>query len=69
MIQDHSESIGGLAAKAGPPVAVSGLTFLGVGLPELVQIVTLVYVCLMVVEKVYTMITKYIRHRKHEQSK
>ena len=69
MIQDHSESIGGLITKAAPPVAVSGLTFMGVSLPELVQLVTLVYVCLMVIEKIYTLTAKYIKHKRHESSK
>lgn len=42
-VVDHTAEIAGGAAKAAPPVAVSGLTICGVELSDVVLIATLVY--------------------------
>jgi hypothetical protein len=66
MISDHSESVTELVTKAAPPIAISGLSFFGVGLPELVQLVTLVYVLVMIVDKIYSIVLRHYDKRKED---
>lgn len=68
MLFNQHESITDVATKAGPPVAVSGLSFLGVSLPELVQIVTLVYVVILIGDKVFSIIKTYRNSKKSDES-
>ena len=47
-----------------PPVAVSGMEILGVGLPDWVQIATLAYIGIMIATKIPDIIAAYKRARK-----
>lgn len=47
-----------------PPVAVSSLEILGVGLPDWVQIATLAYIGIMIATKIPDIIAAYKRARK-----
>ena len=54
-----------------PPVAVSSMEILGVGLPDWVQIATLAYIGIMITTKIPDIIAAYKRARKeikNEQS-
>lgn len=54
-----------------PPVAVSSMEILGVGLPDWVQIATLAYIGVMIATKIPDIIAAYKRARKeikNEQS-
>ncbi len=68
MLSHQPESITDIAAKAGPPVAVSGLSFIGVSLPDLVQIITLIYVALMIVDKTISIVRNYREAKKQDES-
>lgn len=46
-----AEPVTAIATKVGPPVAVVGAHAAGITLPELVQILTAIYVALMIVHK------------------
>lgn len=62
----QTDSITEMATKAGVPVTVSGLTAFGVSLPEIVQVLTGLYVFLMAVDKLYIMIIRYRENRLKE---
>ena len=50
-----------------PPVAVSGMEILGVGLPDWVQIATLAYIVVMIATKIPDIIDAYKRARKESK--
>lgn len=54
--QHTAETIGGIAAKAGPPVSVSIATVAGINVSELVLWATLIYTALMIGHKVWQII-------------
>lgn len=43
------------ATKAAPPAVVAGLNWYGITLPELVQLVTLVWLLVLIVDKVWSL--------------
>lgn len=45
--------------KVSPPAAVTGMTMFGYPIPELVQFVTLIYVAVMLSDKLYSMWVRY----------
>lgn len=47
------------ATKAAPPAVVAGLNFAGITLPELVQLVSLVWLLILIVEKLTVLILKW----------
>jgi hypothetical protein len=54
MFTEHTAETGAaMAAKAAPPVAVAGANFLGLPVPDIVQYVTLAYVALMLLHKLW----------------
>lgn len=59
----QTETVSDVITKAGPPVAVSGLTLFGFTLPDLVQIATGIYVTLMAIDKMYIMFLRYREQR------
>jgi hypothetical protein len=59
----QTETVSDVITKAGPPVAVSGLTLFGFTLPDLVQIATGIYVTLMALDKMYIMFLRYREER------
>jgi hypothetical protein len=66
MISDHSESATELLSKVAPPVAISSLSFFGVSLPELVQLVTFIYVLVMIVDKIYVIALRHYDKKKED---
>lgn len=62
MPYQNTETVTDMVSKAGPALAVSGLTLFGISLPDLVQILTVVYLLFMLADKAYVL---YLR-RKHE---
>lgn len=50
-----TESISTMAAKAAPPVVVASAQFVGITVPEAIQDLTLLYVALMVIHKLWHM--------------
>lgn len=64
MFQNPSETVTDMVTKAGPALAVSGLTFFGISLPDLVQLLTGIYVLLMACDKAYMI---YLRYKKDKQ--
>jgi hypothetical protein len=64
MTTQHTESISELLTKAAPPVTVTSLNLYGVTLPDIVQIVTLVYLVVLVADKLYAMYQKYKEDKK-----
>lgn len=62
LFTNHTDTAADIISKAAPPLAVSGLTMFGIGIPELVQLITLIYVSVMLVDKLYVM---YLRHSTH----
>jgi len=44
----------GKAVTAAPPVVVTGLNLAGITLPELVQLVTLIWLLLLIVDKLWS---------------
>ena len=69
LFSEHSDTAADIAAKVMPPVAVSGLTLFGVSIPELVQLVTLIYVSVMIIDKIYIIALRHLDTRKKESSK
>lgn len=69
LFSEHSDTAADIVAKVMPPVAVSGLTLFGVSIPELVQLVTLIYVSVMIIDKVYIIALRHLDTRKKESSK
>lgn len=59
----QTETVSDVITKAGPPVAVSGLTLFGFSLPDLVQIATGIYVTLLALDKIYIMFLRYREDR------
>ena len=55
MIQQQAETANAMAAKAAPPLAVVGAQVAGWSVPDIVQWVTLAYVALMVLHKLWVM--------------
>jgi hypothetical protein len=55
MSQQTVESGGAMAAKAAPPIAVVGANIAGFHVPDLVQWITLAYVFLMLIHKMWQM--------------
>lgn len=53
--QQTAETGGAMVAKAAPPLAVVGANIAGWSVPEWVQLLTLIYVILMVAHKLWTM--------------
>ena len=52
--------------KAGPPVTVTVLNVFGVALPEIVQIITIVYLCVLIIDKCYSWYSKDKRKKEEE---
>lgn len=50
-----TETGAAMATKAAPPIAVAGANLLGVPVPDWIQILTLIYVALMIVHKLWHM--------------
>lgn len=50
-----AESASTMAAKAAPPVVVTGAQAVGITVPEAIQVLTLLYVALMVIHKAWHM--------------
>jgi|VirMetMinimDraft_7_1064189.scaffolds.fasta_scaffold96476_1 hypothetical protein len=67
LFSNHTDTATDIISKAAPPIAVSGLTMFGFSIPELVQLITLVYVSVMLIDKVYTMYSRY-RDKSNESS-
>ena len=61
-IQNH-ESVVDTLTKASPPVAVTSLTLFGIDLPVLVQVATLIYVVVLIIDKLYRL---YKIHKEKE---
>lgn len=59
MTIEHNHTITELVTKAGPPLTVTSLNLFGVALPDIVQIVTIVYLIVLVAEKLYTIYKKH----------
>jgi hypothetical protein len=51
----QQETTAAIAAKASPPIAVVGAQFAGWSVPDFVQWLTLLYVALMLLHKLWTM--------------
>lgn len=64
MIDHNTETITDMVSKAALPVGVSGLTLFGVSLPDLVQMLTCIYVVFMTLDKCYVMFLRYKASRK-----
>lgn len=67
-VVDHSVEVASGAAKAAPPVAVSGLTIYGVELSDIVLIATLVYTLVqlfLVMPRFWGLITKPFRGKEN----
>lgn len=58
----QSESISDAAQKLSLPVATVGLNLFGISLPDIVQILTGLYLLFLVTDKAYTLFLKY-KHR------
>lgn len=58
----QSDSITEMATKAGLPVTVTGLNICGVAIPDIVQILTGIYVTVMAIDKLYSLYMRY-KHR------
>lgn len=56
---DLAGQVADMAVKAAPPVAVSGLTFYGVAIPDIVGLLTIVYLAI----HIGYIITKWIKGR------
>lgn len=54
-----AEPVSAMAAKAAPPVAVVGAHAAGLTLPEVVQVLTGIYVGLMIVHKLWHMLKEW----------
>lgn len=55
MSQQSAETGGTMAAKAAPPIAVVGANIAGWNVPDIVQYITLAYVSLMLLHKMWHM--------------
>jgi ABC-type uncharacterized transport system permease subunit len=55
VIQQQAETTGAMVAKASPPLAVIGAQMAGWSVPDIVQWVTLAYVVLMLLHKLWSM--------------
>lgn len=55
----QQDNISDMAAKATLPVTVSGMTLWGVPIPEIVQILTAVYVAVLVADKIFGIYLRY----------
>ena len=55
MSQQTAETGGTMAAKAAPPIAVVGAQIVGWDVPDVIQWLTLAYVALMLVHKIWHM--------------
>ena len=55
MSQQTAETGGTMVAKAAPPIAVIGAQIAGWDVPDMVQWLTLIYVVLMIVHKLWRM--------------
>ena len=67
-VVDHSLEVASGAAKAAPPVAVSGLTIYGVELSDIVLIATLIYTViqlLLVMPRLWALVSKPFRGTKN----
>ena len=67
-VVDHSVEVASGAAKAAPPVAVSGLTIYGVELSDIVLIATLIYTVIqlfLVMPRFWALITKPFKGETH----
>lgn len=53
---EHQDTVTAMAAKVAPPASVIGATWLGYTVPEWIQVVTLVYVILLVLHKLFEMV-------------
>lgn len=60
----HGGAIGD-SVKAAPPVTVSGMEFGGMDVPEIIQILTAVYVVVMILDKCFQLYLRY-KNRKNE---
>ena len=67
LFSDHPETATELITKVMPPVAVSGLTLFGFSLPDLVQLVTFIYVGVLLLDKLYNISIRYF-NKKNEPS-
>lgn len=68
MINKMHESATEVMAKMAPPVTVSGMTLFGIPIPEVVQILTAIYVFFMAVDKVFVLYLRY-KNRKTDDLK
>jgi hypothetical protein len=59
MQQQVTETGVAIAAKVAPPVAVVGVHWAGITVPDAIQWLTLIYVMLMVVHKAWHMLSEY----------
>lgn len=65
-VTDHAAEIASGAAKAAPPVTVSGLTIAGIELSDIVLIATLIYTVIqlvLVMPRFWTLITKPFKEK------
>lgn len=71
---NQTETLSDAAQKLSLPVTTVGLNLFGISLPDIVQILTGLYLLFLVTDKVYTLYLKYkhrnnpIERRKNEQS-
>lgn len=60
---NEQESFTELLLKVSPPVAVSGVTLGGLSIPDIVQILTGIYVVIMMGDKAYIMFRRWRQQR------
>lgn len=65
MFFNHNETVTEAVIKASPIGAASGLQYMNVSIPDLIQYLTLAYTVLLVSEKLYVIYKRY-KDRKNE---
>lgn len=63
----QQDNISDMATKAALPVTVSGMSVFGVPVPDLVQIITLIYVIIMAVDKGYSFYLRFKNRNEPEE--
>jgi hypothetical protein len=60
-------SVGSKAVTVAPPAVVAGLNFAGITLPELVQMVTLAWLLILIVDKVWSLVLRWKKGKAEDE--